>query len=224
MADVSTGLYAALSITALFCGKERGLVRTMSAVVSLFDTMTELMGYSLTCTRHTGVDQEPKGMGSPAVAPYGACPTADGHTVVLGTTNDGEWQRLARELLGRRTLADDERLRSGFRPGRAPGEVHDAEIGAWCARVMIWRTSRTVRMPAIGNSRYNTPSEVVAHPHLTARDRWREIDTPGGPVPALLPPPVVSGYQAADGADPGLGEHTAAVLAELGIGADGESL
>ncbi|MFD9279353.1 CaiB/BaiF CoA transferase family protein [Streptomyces mirabilis] len=224
MADVSTGLYAALSIMALLCGKERGRVQgPTSAAVSLFDTMTELMGYSLTYTRHTGVDQEPKGMGSPAVAPYGAYPTADGHTVVLGTTNDGEWQRLARDLLGRPDLADDERF--GSNSGRvAHSEVLDAEIGDWCACHDLAYVQDRADAAGIGNSRYNTPSDVVAHPHLTARDRWREIDTPGGPVPALLPPPVISGYEQPMGPIPALGAHTAAVLAELGIGTEGELL
>lgn len=222
MADVSTGLYAALSIMALLCGKERGQVRgPTSAAVSLFDTMTELMGYSLTYTRHTGVDQEPKGMGSPAVAPYGAYPTADGHTVVLGTTNDGEWQRLARELLGRPDLADDERFRSNS--GRvAHSEVLDAELGAWCARHDLAYVQDRADAAGIGNSRYNTPGDVVTHPHLTARDRWRQIETPVGPVPALLPPPVISGYEQPMGPIPALGEHTAAVLAELGINAEEE--
>ncbi|MCX4459587.1 CoA transferase [Streptomyces sp. NBC_01340] len=222
MADVSTGLYAALSIIALLCGKERGQVRgPTSAAVSLFDTMTELMGYSLTYTRHTGVDQEPKGVGSPAVAPYGAYPTADGHTVVLGTTNDGEWQRLARELLGRPDLADDERFRSNS--GRvAHSEVLDAEIGAWCARHDLAYVQDRADAAGIGNSRYNTPGDVVTHPHLMARDRWRQIDTPVGPVPALLPPPVISGYEQPMGPIPALGEHTAGVLAELGINTEGE--
>ncbi|XES00130.1 CoA transferase [Streptomyces sp. S1D4-11] len=203
MADVSTGLYAALSIMALLCGKERGRVQgPTSAAVSLFDTMTELMGYSLTYTRHTGVDQEPKGMGSPAVAPYGAYPTADGHTVVLGTTNDGEWQRLARELIGRPDLADDERLRSNS--GRvAHSEALDAEIGTWCARHDLAYVQDRADAAGIGNSRYNTPSDVVAHPHLTARDRWREIDTPGGPVPSAAAAACHLRLRTADGADPG---------------------
>ncbi|WP_436776635.1 CoA transferase [Yinghuangia sp. YIM S09857] len=72
----------------------------------------------------------------------------------------------------------------------------------------------------IGNSRYNTPSEVVAHPHLAARDRWRTVGTPAGQVTALLPPPVVDGYEQPMGAVPALGEHTDAVLAELGYEAD----
>lgn len=99
MADVCSGLYAALSIVALLCGRERGVgpgPAASSVAVSLFDTMTELMGYPLTYTRHSGIEQQPLGMSSPAVAPYGAHRTADGHTLVLGTTNDREWQRLAR--------------------------------------------------------------------------------------------------------------------------------
>ena len=75
---------------------------------------------------------------------------------------------------------------------------------------------KTADAAEIGNARYNLPSEVLVHPQLTARDRWRRVDTPAGSIPALLPPPVISGYQPAMGAVPGLGQHTDAVLAELG--------
>ena len=61
---------------------------------------------------------------------------------------------------------------------------------------------------------------MVAHPQLTARDRWREVDTSKGEIPALLPPPVIDGYEPPMGAVPGLGEHTDAVLAEFGLGSD----
>lgn len=217
MADVCSGLYAALSVVALLCGRERGVGPGVSSVaVSLFDTMTELMGYPLTYTRHSGVDQQPLGMSSPAVAPYGAYRTGDGQTVVLGTTNDREWRRLARDLLGRPDLADDERFRtnSGRVEHRA---VLDAEIGAWCARHDLAQVQDEADAAGIGNSRYNTPSDVIAHPHLSARDRWREIDTPSGPVPALLPPPVIAGFDPPMGAIPALGQHTDAVLAEIGL-------
>lgn len=211
MADASTGLYAALSIVALLYAGER-----RSIALSLFDTMTEMMGYTLTYTRHSGVDQQPRGMGSPAVAPYGAYRTADDQTVVLGTTHDGEWQRLARELLGRPDLAGDERFRTN--PGRVEHrDLLDEEIGAWCARHELAYVQRCADDAGIGNSRYNTPSDVLAHPHLAARDRWRSIDTPAGPVPALLPPPVISGYDPPMGAVPALGQHTDRVLAELGL-------
>jgi len=211
MADVCTGLYAALSILSLLYARRGGAV-----AVSLFDTMTDLMGYALTYTQHSGVDQEPRGMGSPAVAPYGAYRTADGQTVVLGTTNDREWQRLALELLERPDLAADDRFRTN--PGRvAHRDLLDTEITSWCAGHELADVQRAADKAGIGNSRFNRPSEVLAHPHLTARDRWRKIDTPAGPVPALLPPPVIAGFDPPMGAIPGLGEHTDAVLAELGL-------
>ncbi|MGW2520633.1 CaiB/BaiF CoA transferase family protein [Streptomyces sp. NPDC001617] len=212
IADTATGLYTALSIVSLLYAGDRG----RSVAVSLFDTMTELMGYPLTYTRHSGLEPQPIGMSSPAVAPYGAYATADGHTVVLGTTNDREWQRLARELLDRTDLADDERLRTN--PGRVEHrELLDTAIGEWCARHDLAYVQRRADDAGIGNARYNTPNDVLAHPHLAARDRWRRIDTPAGPVPALLPPPVISGYDPPMGAVPDLGEHTDKVLGELGL-------
>lgn len=224
MADVCTGLYAALSIMATLVrqgrgGADAGLAGGAAISVSMFDTMTELMGYALTYTRHSGVDQQPLGMSSPAVAPYGAYRTGDGHDVVLGTTNDREWQRLARELIGRVDLAENERFHTN--PGRVRHRaVLDEAIAEWCARRTLADVQRDADAAGIGNSRYNTPSDVVAHPHLAARDRWREIAVPGGSrVPALLPPPVIAGFEQPMGEVPALGQHTDAVLAELGMSA-----
>ena len=219
VADISTGLYSALSILALLYSRDRRRRRGGAVNVSLFDTMTELMGYPLTYTLHSGVDQQPLGMSSPAVAPYGAYATADGQTVVLGTTNDREWQRLARDILQRDDLADDERFRTNA--GRvAHRGVLDEAIGAWCARHDLADVQKTADEAGIGNARYNLPSEVLVHPQLSDRDRWRDVDTPTGQIRALLPPPIISGYEPPMGAVPGLGEHTDSVLAELGFGLD----
>jgi itaconate CoA-transferase len=222
MADISTGLYSALSILALLYSRDAGLdsgSHGNTVALSLFDTMTDLMGYPLTYTQHSGIDQIPLGMSSPAVAPYGAYRTADGQTVVLGTTNDAEWQRLSRQIVQRDDLADDPRFANNS--GRcAHRAVLDEAIGAWCAAHDLEHVQKTADAAGIGNARYNRPSEVLVHPQLTARDRWRQVDTPAGPIQALLPPPVIAGYQSAMGAVPGLGQHTDSVLAELGIAAD----
>ncbi|MEU4810107.1 CaiB/BaiF CoA-transferase family protein [Nocardia fluminea] len=219
VADVCAGLYAAISILAMLSAREQRGRRGAAVSVSLFDTMAEVMGYQLTYTRHSGIDQQPLGMSSPAVAPYGAYPTGDGQTVVLGTTNDGEWQRFARELLGRADLAEDPRFRTN--PDRVRHRAAlDAEIGAWCARHDLAHLQRAADAAGIGNARYNTPSEVLVHPQLTARDRWRRIDTPVGQIPALLPPPIIAGFDPPMGAVPALGEHTIAVLAEFGLSDD----
>ncbi|MGB7110368.1 MAG: CaiB/BaiF CoA-transferase family protein, partial [Mycobacterium sp.] len=130
MADISTGLYSALSILALLysrdTGSDAGSRHGNSVAVSLFDTMTDLMGYPLTYTQHSGVDQIPLGMSSPAVAPYGAYRTADGQTVVLGTTNDAEWQRLSRQIIQRDDLADDPRFANNSGRCAHRGELDEA--------------------------------------------------------------------------------------------------
>ncbi|KUH93498.1 CoA-transferase [Mycobacterium sp. IS-1556] len=219
MADFTTGLYAATSILALLIGRNKKSTETAPSVaLSLFDVMTDVMGYQLTYTQHSGIDQEPLGVGSPAVAPYGAFPTRDGQTVVLGTTNDREWQRVAREIIDRPDLADDPRFATN--PGRcAHREILDQAIGNWCAQHDLAEIQKIADDAGIGNSRYNVPSEVVAHPQLTARDRWRTVDTPKGEIRALRPPPVINGFEQPMGAVPGLGQHTDAVLSELGLAA-----
>jgi crotonobetainyl-CoA:carnitine CoA-transferase CaiB-like acyl-CoA transferase len=219
MADFTTGLYAALSILALLFSRDRRDGSAPAVELSLFDVMTDIMGYQLTYTQHSGIDQQPLGVSSPAVAPYGAFPTRDDQTVVLGTTNDREWQRLAREIIVRPDLADDPRFSTNSDRCRHRDALNDA-IGTWCAQHDLADIQKTADEAGIGNSRYNLPSEVVAHPQLAARDRWRKIGSSTGDIPALLPPPVISGFEPPMGAVPGLGEHTDAVLAELDFSAD----
>lgn len=220
VADISTGLYAALSVMALlYARKGDGAGPAPAVAVSLFDTMTDIMGYQLTYTQHSGVDQQPLGMSSPAVAPYGAYPTRDGQTVVLGTTNDREWQRLAREIIDRPDLADDPAFATNSDRVARRDTLNEA-IGSWCARYDLAHIQKVADDAGIGNSRYNKPSEVVAHPHLSARDRWRTVETPSGEISALLPPPVIEGYELPMGAVPGLGQHTDAILNGVGLSAD----
>lgn len=216
IADISSGLYSALSIMALLYSRTQGNRRGAAVNVSLFDTMMDLMGYPLTYTQHAGIDQHPLGMSSPAVAPYGAYQTADGQTVVLGTTNDREWQRLARDIIDRPDLAADPRFASNS-SRVAHRDVLDAAIENWCAAHNLDHIQKTADAAGIGNARYNLPSEVLGHPQLSARDRWRTVSTAAGPIQAILPPPIIEGYEQPMGPVPGLGEHTDAVLTEIGL-------
>jgi crotonobetainyl-CoA:carnitine CoA-transferase CaiB-like acyl-CoA transferase len=69
----------------------------------------------------------------------------------------------------------------------------------------------------IANARMNDMAGWWAHPQLKARGRWREVGSPAGPIPALLPPGRNSAFEYRMDAVPGVGEHTQAILHELGL-------
>jgi itaconate CoA-transferase len=130
--------------------------------------------------------------------------------------NDREWVVLCREILGQPELATDARFATN--PDRL---AHDAEltpiIEAALRAVTADEAAARLEAAGIANARLRTPAGFAAHPQLTARDRWREVMTPAGPVRALLPPAVTPGREAAMGPVPAPGQHTAAILAEVGL-------
>ena len=132
----------------------------------------------------------------------------------IGLQNEREWAVLCDKVLARSDLITDERFATN--PDRVK---HDGELTAIIEDVLASMTPDEVvaRLDAAGiaSARLRTPAEFAAHPQLAARDRWREADTPGGPVRTLLPPVTVPGRPAAMGAVPALGQHTEAVLAEF---------
>ncbi len=215
MADLSTGMQALSAVLAALLQRERTAVGT-AIDIAMFDVMAEWMGFALQYTMHTGVERPPLGMETPIVAPYGAYPTSDGELVVLGTTNDREWDRLARRLLGRDDMADDRRYASNERRCEHRGEIDEA-IAGWTRQ----RTLREVQSAAddagIGNARYNTVRSVIDHPQLSDRGRWREVASPVGPLPTTVAPFTAAGWPPRLDPIPSLGADTDSVLASLGF-------
>jgi itaconate CoA-transferase len=214
VADVAAGMYAYSSVLAALFDRERTGHGTAIAV-SLFDSIAEWMGYPLHYTLGTGLEQEPRGVGSPAVAPYGAYPTADGEDLVLGTTNDAEWQRLATQVIERPDLAAEPAyLRNADRVNKR--EEIDPSIAAWTSTRTLPEITERLDAASIGYARLNGVQALIDHPQLAERGRWTEVGSPAGPLPALLPPPVSAAWALQPGDVPGLGEHTASVLEWLG--------
>jgi itaconate CoA-transferase len=214
IADLAAGLYAYSSVlAALYERQKTGCGRAIS--VSLFDAISELMGYTLYFTSHSGRRHEPNGISHPTLAPYEAFDTADGRKLVIGVQNDREWQRLATEVLGRPELADDPRYATG--PART---AHRAQVAALCrdvfASLTVDEAIAVLDRAGVACGRVNLADEFVMHPQHAARDRWRDVDSPVGPIRSLLPPPVSAGWQPRMDRIPALGEHTRTVLYELG--------
>jgi hypothetical protein len=69
----------------------------------------------------------------------------------------------------------------------------------------------------IANARMNDMAGVWAHPQLKARERWQTVGSPAGEIPALLPPGRNNRYDYRMDAVPAVGEHTQAILRQLGL-------
>ena len=214
IADIGTALYAYSSVLAALYDRMR-TGRGAVIPIAMLDVVAEMMGFALNQVLHTGEEPVPVGMGSWIVAPYGAYPTADGQTVVLGTTSDREWRRLTCDLLGRPELADDPRYAHNADRVRHRAEL-DQLVNTWCAGLDLTEIQRRADAAGIGNARLNGVADLAGHPQLAARDRWRQADSPVGPVPALLPPALALGWAAHPGRVPALGADTEAIRAEVG--------
>lgn len=213
VADIGTALYAYSAVLAALYDRER-TGRGTVIPVAMLDVVAEMTGFALNTVLHGAAEPEPVGMGSPMVAPYGAYPTADGQTVVLGTTSDREWRRLAGDLLGRPDLVADQRYARNADRVALRDEL-DAIVGAWCGQRALADIQRLADDAGIGNARLNGVRDLAGHPQLAERRRWREVGTPSGPVPALVPPALGREWPVRDGRVPALGEHTAAIRAEV---------
>ena len=212
LADIGTALYGYSAILAALYDRERQ-GRGAIIPIAMLDVVGEMMGFAINQVIHTGTEPVPVGMGSPMVAPYGAYPTADGQTVVLGTTSDREFLRLA-HLIGRPGLADDERYASNADRVARRGEL-DEMLGGWCRERTLAEIQRLADNVGIGNARLNSVRDLVEHPQLASRRRWRHVGTPSGAAPALLPPAMATHWPVTHGSVPSLGEHTEAIRAEF---------
>ena len=218
IADIAAGMYAYSNILAALI--ERGRTGQGKGIdVSMLESMTEWMGYPLYYA-FDGAEPPPRaGAAHATIYPYGPFPTGDGKTVMLGLQNEREWQVFCAKVLEQPGLATDPRFDSNARRTASRDELKRLIVAAF-ASLAAEEVVKRLDDAQIANARVNTMADVWEHPQLKARHRWVEVPTPAGPVPALLPPGAPDAAHARMDAVPALGQHTRALLAELGYGAE----
>ncbi len=216
--DISAGMYAYSGIlTALYQRERTG--KGTRVEVTMFEALAEWMTQPLYYTHFGGTAPRRSGPDHATIVPYGRFRCSDGADVMLGIQNGREWAKFCAGVLERPELATDARYDNNTKRTAARAEVVALIEGVFSALTAAQAVAR-LDAAGIANARINTPQEVWNHPQLKARDRWRETDTPAGPIPTLLPPVTMPGFEARLDPVPALGAHTDRVLAGLGYAMD----
>jgi itaconate CoA-transferase len=213
--DVGAAGYAAAATLAALA-RRAGTGEGARVSVSLFDTMVDWLGYFPHLWWHRGEQPERTGMRHPLFCPYGPFPAGDGRLFGLAVLSPDHWRALCEEVLGQPALLADERYAANEGRVAHRDELEPLLEAAFAARPAAeWLTRlEAARIPC---GAVNDVRDVVEHPQLAHNGLVVEVDSPAGPIPVVGSPFLVDGERPPSGGVPALGQHTAEVLAEIGI-------
>ncbi|AOI90542.1 CaiB/BaiF CoA transferase family protein [Burkholderia pseudomultivorans] len=214
IADIAAGMYAYTGILSALL--QRGVTGKGSHVeISMLEALAEWMGFPM---YYAYDGQQPPGRNGAAHAtiyPYGPFTAGDGRVVMLGLQNEREWKVFCDIVLRRPDLATDPRFDANVRRSE-----NRASLKAVIEQVFADLTAQDViaRLDEaqIANAAVNQVGDLWTHPQLHARGRFRTVGSPAGELQALLPPATIDSFDVCMDPVPALGEHSTAILRELG--------
>lgn len=218
IADIAAGMYAHTNILAALLHRQR-TGEGQHIDISMLEALTEWMGYPLYYSIDGAEPPKRTGASHATIYPYGPFPAGDGKTVMLGLQNEREWKAFCEAVLLQPELAVDARFVSNPKRVAARKELYEIIVQAF-AGLTAAEVVQRLEAAQIANAQVNTMAEVWSHPQLQARQRWRQVDTSVGVVPALLPPGSWELEPPRMDAVPALGQHTVEILSQLGYSAD----
>ena len=218
VADIAAGMYAYTNILAALM--LRGKTGEGSHIdVSMLEAMGEWMGYPMYYA-YDGAPPPPRtGASHASIYPYGPFQAGDGKTVMLGLQNEREWKAFCDTVLLQPDIAIDARFDSNAQRNANRTALQTVIVETFAALTAPQVVAR-LEAAGIANARVNDMADLWQHPQLQARERWRTVATPAGDVPALLPPGVNNAFDYRMEPVPAVGQHNAAILAELGWSAE----
>lgn len=218
IADIAAGMYAYSGIlSALLLRGRTGVGSHVD--VSMLESLVEWMGYPMYYAFDGAPPPPRSGAAHSTIYPYGPFPAGDGGTVMLGLQNEREWAVFCEQVLKQPELARDERFVTNSQRSAHRDTLRAIIVEAF-ARLDSDQVIERLDRARIANARVNDMHGVWRHPQLQARRRWTEVDSAAGPLPALLPPGRNPAFEPRMDAIPALGQHTAAILAELGYSSE----
>lgn len=214
VADIAAGMYAMTSILSALLAKTRtGVGATIE--ISMLEALGEWMGYPLYYTTYGGAALPRTGAQHAAIAPYGPFTAVNDEVIYLAVQNDREWAAFCQVVLVQPSLATDNRFDTNPKRVQNRAALHSA-IDTVLAALHGDEIVSRLEGGRIAHARLNTVEQFAAHPQLYARDRWREVGSPVGPLKALCPPWTIEGVEPRMDPIPSVGQQTEALLDELG--------
>lgn len=215
IADIAAGMYAYTNILAALL--QRGKTGKGSTIdVSMLESLGEWMSYPLYYAYKGATPPPRNGASHATIYPYGPFKAGDGGTVMLGLQNDREWVQFCEVVLEDQALAKDEYFDKNFKRNAKRDELL-AIIDACFSKLTTEQVIAKLDLAQIANARLNDMAGLWKHAQLHSRDRWVEVASPAGPIPAMLPPGSNNSYTYRMDPIPAVGEHTNAILSEIGI-------
>ena len=218
VADIAAGMYAYTNIlSALLLRGKTGQGSHID--VSMLEALGEWMGYPMYYAYEGATPPTRSGASHASIYPYGPFPAGDGGIIMLGLQNEREWKVFCDKVLLQSDLATDERFASNALRNQNRESLRGLIVSAFSA-LSTDQVEQRLEEAQIANARMNDMAGLWAHPQLKSRDRWRDVGSPVGMLPALLPPGRNSAFDYRMDPIPKVGEHTDAILQELGLSSE----
>ena len=212
--DISAGMYAFTNILAAII-RRQNTGEGCRIDISMLETMCEWMSFPMYYSYNDAEPPSRTGASHATIYPYGPFLVGDGNTVMLGLQNEREWATFCDQVLKQPELKDDDRFSTNTKRSEARDALREIITSVFSKMTLEGVTER-LDSAKIGNASMNDMKQVWSHAQLEARDRWRVVDTPRGPVKAMLPPGVPKEFDPKMDRIPSAGEHTEEILLEIG--------
>lgn len=214
IADIAAGMYAYTGVLAALLQRQK-TGQGSRIDVSMLEALGEWMGFPMYYA-YEGAQPPPRsGAAHATIYPYGPFPAGDGKTVMLGLQNEREWKVFCDKVLRQPELASDPRFATNSDRNTHRGELRDIIAGVF-GGMDAGQVIARLEEAQIANAHVNTVADLWSHPQLQARARFAAVDSPAGPLQALLPPGANTAFDYRMAPIPAVGEHTEAILRELG--------
>ena len=214
IADIAAGMYTYTNImAALLLRQKTGKGSVID--VSMLEALGEWMGYAMYYSTDGASPPPRTGATHATIYPYGPFQAGDGKTIMLGLQNEREWALFCEKVLGQPELANDPRFDKNFKRNENRIELSKIILDRF-ASLTSEQVIAKLDEAQIANASLNDMHQFWDHEQLKARQRWVSVDSPKGEIPALLPPGLNNAYQYRMDKIPSVGEHTVAILKELG--------